>query len=124
MRARAGPEKELFAPKPETRRPHPLLVDRGYEAARFQRHSDVTGSPAGERLIQCFALEQLHRARSPQYFELAVEHQEGLQQVLFGPEAQVIQHRIPDPKSSHTSYRSDVTQPRCSPYPELYRPRS
>jgi hypothetical protein len=39
-------------------------------------------------------MEVLHRARSPDYIEGRVEREEGFEQILFAPEAEVLRHEL------------------------------
>jgi hypothetical protein len=50
--------------------------------------------PAREALLQHPRVVNLHRARGPEDFELRVEAEKCLQQVLLGPEPEVVQHGV------------------------------
>ena len=50
--------------------------------------------PAWEALLQHPRVVNLHRARGQENFELRVEAEKRLQQVLLGPEPEVVQHGV------------------------------
>src|ERR1700722_10931618 len=79
---------------PETGGPDAVAIAGGKKAALFPRHVAITLLPVRKSLLERGRCMALHRAAAPQHFELRIEHQQGLQQVLLGPEREIMQHRL------------------------------
>src|ERR1700733_10816297 len=79
---------------PEAGRPDAVAVARREEAALFRGHVAIAVLPLRESVFECTAGSALHVAASPQHFELGIAHQQRLQQILLGPEGEVVQDRL------------------------------
>src|SRR6266404_395236 len=85
----------LHSPHPETRGPYAILVDGRNEATLRFGNVSVAVLPSRKGLLQYVRILVLHSARRPKDFELRIEAEKCLQQVLLRPEPQVFQHRFP-----------------------------
>ena len=66
------------------------MAAAGNKAAHFPGQFFVTAFPARERTVKNLAMEALHCATAPQHLETGIEPEECGQQILLGPERQVV----------------------------------
>ena len=74
-----------YTAHPEARWPHAIAIRRRNEAPLRRRDARVAVAPGRKALVEDSGMPELHGAGRPQNFELMIERQEGLQQVLFRP---------------------------------------